>query len=273
MLIPLVVGVMGMLTAAFIASTIAAMAFSTALTGGIVLAVIVMAAVIIRYHEAIWKFIQKVWHDIKAWAMDAFNWVKDNWPLILGILTGPIGLAVVEIVKHWHEIVDGLKSIWGDITGFFRRLPGDILNALGDLGKLLWNAGVKIIDGLINGIKSHLGFLGSILGGIGGFIAAHKGPLEVDAQLLVPHGKAIMGGLMTGIGSQMPALGTQLSRVTSGIGGIGGGIGGIAGLQVSMAPGTGNQFERLLLQSIRLLVLKNGGGGPGSVQRAFGQVH
>lgn len=52
-----------------------------------------------------------------------------------------------------------------------------------------------------------------------------------------------------------------------------GGAGGAWMAQVSVAPGTGNQFERLLLQVIRLIVLKYGGGGPNSAQKAFGQVH
>lgn len=46
----------------------------------------------------------------------AFNtvigWVKKNWPWILGALTGPIGLAVVYIIKHWDDIKKGLSAAW-----------------------------------------------------------------------------------------------------------------------------------------------------------------
>src|SRR5690606_14675495 len=41
---------------------------------------------------------------IKNVVMAVFNWIKDNWPLLLGILTGPIGWAVLLIVNHWDTI-------------------------------------------------------------------------------------------------------------------------------------------------------------------------
>ena len=69
-------------------------------------------------------------------------------------------------------------------------------------------------------------------------------------------------------GTHVVPHGNQAAQLAA----MGGGGGGWMA-QVSVAPGTGNQFERLLLQVIRLLVLKNGGGGVNSVQRAFGQVH
>ncbi|MFD7705719.1 hypothetical protein [Streptomyces sp. NPDC059786] len=40
------------------------------------------------------------------------DWVKRNWPWILGALTGPIGLAVVTIIKKWDLIKSGLKAGW-----------------------------------------------------------------------------------------------------------------------------------------------------------------
>jgi phage-related protein len=53
-------------------------------------------------------------------AKDVFNWLKENWPLVLAILTGPIGLAVLEIVKHWDDIkrifTDGVKAVIDGIT-------------------------------------------------------------------------------------------------------------------------------------------------------------
>ncbi|MEV7501535.1 hypothetical protein [Streptomyces sp. NPDC093018] len=40
------------------------------------------------------------------------DWVKKNWPWILGALTGPIGLAVVYIIKHWGQIKSGFSDVW-----------------------------------------------------------------------------------------------------------------------------------------------------------------
>jgi hypothetical protein len=73
---------------------------------------------------------------VKDAASAAFGWVKDHWPLILAILTGPVGVAVLLIVTHWKQIkskfgdaLDGIKGLWGDFMGFLRGLPGKIGNA------------------------------------------------------------------------------------------------------------------------------------------------
>lgn len=98
---------------------------------------------------------------------------------------------------------------------FFQQLPGRILAAVASFPSLLFAAGRALIQGLINGIQSMIGSLLSLVGSIAGMISRIKGPLDYDRQLLVPHGQAIMHGLMAGIGSQIPALAAQMRAVTS----------------------------------------------------------
>jgi TP901 family phage tail tape measure protein len=97
------------------------------------------------------------WHDITAGIAAVVDWVRSHWPLLLAIITGPIGLAVLYVVKHWDQITSGARSMIGDVTGFFTSLPGRILHALGDLGSLLFGSGAKIVQGLINGVTSMVG--------------------------------------------------------------------------------------------------------------------
>lgn len=61
------------------------------------------------------------------------DWVKKNWPWILGAITGPIGLAVVYVLKHWGQISKGFSDGWGwikknvlyPIRDFFTKtIPG-----------------------------------------------------------------------------------------------------------------------------------------------------
>jgi hypothetical protein len=40
----------------------------------------------------------------------AIDWVKNNWPLLLGILTGPFGLAVILIARNWDAIKSAAQS-------------------------------------------------------------------------------------------------------------------------------------------------------------------
>lgn len=64
-----------------------------------------LAALFITHFDTIKKAVQAVWH-----------WVSDHWPLLLGIFTGPIGLAVVFIKDHWNGIVDFVKKLPGRIA-------------------------------------------------------------------------------------------------------------------------------------------------------------
>lgn len=84
----------------------------------------------------------------------ALNWVKQNWPWILGALTGPIGLAVVAIIKHWDDIKGGIASAWNWIkrnvlspikTFFTDTVPG--------WGTTLKNKLVEAFDFARKGIK------------------------------------------------------------------------------------------------------------------------
>lgn len=80
------------------------------------------------------------WDKVKDAVAAVFNWVKENWPLILAIITGPIGLAVLAVVKHWDTIKEGFTAVkdWiatkiGEIVGFFTGLPGRLKTAASGL--------------------------------------------------------------------------------------------------------------------------------------------
>ncbi|MBA9050786.1 MULTISPECIES: phage tail tape measure protein [Streptomyces] len=90
------------------------------------------------------------------------NWVKKNWPWILGALTGPIGLAVVYIVKHWKQISDAFGAGWGwikknvlyPIRDFFTKMiPGwagtlrdKVSGAFSDAAKMAGKGWSKLQD-------------------------------------------------------------------------------------------------------------------------------
>lgn len=68
----------------------------------------------------------KNWETIKNFFIGIFDWFKNNWPLLLAILTGPFGLAVLAIVKNWDSIRD-----------FFTSLPGKIVGWLSNVGNII----------------------------------------------------------------------------------------------------------------------------------------
>jgi SLT domain-containing protein len=75
-----------------------------------------VALLIIKYHKQIWAFIQKVWHDVLAVIMGVWTWVKTHWPLLLGIITGPVGLAILWIVQHFGQITTAVRTVLGAVS-------------------------------------------------------------------------------------------------------------------------------------------------------------
>jgi hypothetical protein len=56
------------------------------------------------------KLIVDNWDTIKNAVMGVFNWIKNNWPLLLAIITGPFGLAVLAIQRNWDTIKSGVQT-------------------------------------------------------------------------------------------------------------------------------------------------------------------
>jgi len=147
-----------------------------------------------------------------------FGWFKAIPKEILGVFVG----AVTWLFNIGKDIVTGLwngvKNIWTTVTGWFGDIGKLITTAIGDLGSLLFNIGKSIITGLFNGIKAIWNDVTGFIGGIGSWIGKHKGPIEADAVLLVPHGMAIMSGLHAGLKAGIPPILSTLSNLSGQMG-------------------------------------------------------
>jgi phage-related protein len=204
-----------------------------------------------------------VWNTIKS----VWNWIKGNWPLLLAIITGPIGLAVRWVVKHWDQIITKVKTI-----------PGRIKSAFSSAGSWLVNAGRNVVRGLWNGIKGMGGWLRDTLIGwarssIPGPIAKALGiasPSKVAAWLGEMFGKGIPIGLDRTQDSVRRAAGRLAAAAVAtppgGSGSAAGGASGAAGVTLRVElPDT--ELGRLLAKVLREFVRVQ---GRGDVQVALG---
>lgn len=131
-------------------------------------------------------------------------------------VAGAVGQMLSAGLKFVGGLLSGATRKGAEVLDWFAGLPGRILSALGDLGSLLFGAGRSVIDGLLSGLKSAWGSVTGFVGGIADWIASHKGPIEYDRRLLVPHGRAIMAGLGEGLER---AFGSDVVPLVSGLGG------------------------------------------------------
>ena len=100
---------------------------------GPILLIIAAIAALVAIAYVLYRNWNTIWTGMKAVEVDVWNWIKANWPLLLGIITGPIGLAVVEIIKHWDDVkkgfqdaINAIKGAWNTFVGWLTGLAGSI---------------------------------------------------------------------------------------------------------------------------------------------------
>jgi TP901 family phage tail tape measure protein len=223
-----------------------------------IMAVIAAAVLLVEHWKQIEAVAKEVFKAVTGAVSDAFDWVKSHWPLLLGILTGPIGAATLFIVDHWKQILNGARSMFDDVVGFFRALPGRIIGALADLGSMMFNAGVHAMESLISGLGSMIGNIGSVMGSvaskIAGFIGlspAKEGPLSGSGAPEI-RGQHIAADIAKGMLSGHSAVASAAQHLAgaaaigsgsaSGGAGTAGGAGGALTLQIM--PGGGSGLEQ-----------------------------
>lgn len=159
--------------------------------------------------------VSTIWNGIKSVVSGAINSVKSTIQSILGTIQNvwSNGWNTVKntLNNAWEGIKTGVSNGINNVSSFIRELPGKIVSALGDTGSLLVNAGKSIINGFLDGLKSAWGNVTGWIGGIGDWIAEHKGPEDYDKKLLVPAGNWIMEGLGKGLGEGFEGVKDQVS--------------------------------------------------------------
>jgi TP901 family phage tail tape measure protein len=132
------------------------------------------------------------WLAIASWfrgrpkATKSFFTTAKSWlithgnNILLGLLSG--------LVNRWL----GVKKWFGGIDDWFKNFFKSALNWLVGRGK-------QVLQGLLDGLHLKWEDVKKWFLGIPKWIKDHKGPLSIDRQLLVPAGKAIMGGFLTGL--------------------------------------------------------------------------
>jgi TP901 family phage tail tape measure protein len=146
--------------------------------------------------DAIWGLIRQVWNNVKGFLEQTLHAIE-------ALFTQAFDHVKDFLVQTWNAIYNSVVSAWGAVNSFFHGVPGKILSALGDVGHLLWQAGVDIVDGLIGGIKSVAGKVTGIIGDLahGNVIGAFSSAIGAmsPSKVFYKLGTWITQGLANGI--------------------------------------------------------------------------
>lgn len=125
-----------------------------------VTAVIAGVGLIRQHWQAILDFFKGVGHwfnDFVLHPIEAvFDWIKSHWPLLLAIFTGPFGLIVLWVTRHFGEIRTFIGDVMKSVAVFFLRA----------------------VDAMLGGLRGLTGFMGHLPGILGAPFRA--GSDEID---------------------------------------------------------------------------------------------
>jgi hypothetical protein len=196
--------------------------------GLVIVAIAALVAVFViawKKSETFRNIVTGAWNAIKRATKAVFDWIvgffKKWGATILRVIIGPIGNLVVFVVRNWNRIKDGAVSAFNAVVSFLRGIPGKIRSAIGDLGRLLYGAGTKVVTGLWNGIKSMASWL---YGKVRGFASDIYDAVKDGLGKLWPGSPSRAGielgyffglGIEKGIASSMPAVSAAVGALGS----------------------------------------------------------
>jgi hypothetical protein len=152
--------------------------------GLIILAIVALVAALVlawqhseTFRNIVTGVFTAVWNAIK-WLWD---WISQNWPLLLAILTGPIGIAVYMIITHWNTIKNAflaawqfIQSVWSGVAGWFGGVWNGIVAVFAGVGgwfasvfRSAWNAITGLFGGLAGFFRGVWNSIVSIFSSVG----------------------------------------------------------------------------------------------------------
>jgi hypothetical protein len=112
--------------------------------------------------EAIGTAFEAVWDAIKF----VFDWAVDNWPLLLAVITGPLGLAIAFFVTFKDQIIGFMKNVISWIGDNWKLLLAIITGPFGLAIYAIVTFKDQIMEAfslIFKGIKATMGFVADVI--------------------------------------------------------------------------------------------------------------
>ena len=200
--------------------------------------------------EAIGKAFEAIWGFIKT----VFEWVRDNWELLLTILTGPFGLAVAFVMTFKDQIIGFIRGVIDWITNNWKLILAVITGPFGLAILAITTFKDQIINVfsiIYNGIKAAMGFVANVI----------TAPFKTAFNAIAKLWNNTIGSLSFTVPSWVPGIGGKGFNVPD--------IpelkdGGIVTQATLAMIGEGNEPEAIIPLS-KLASMGFGGGGGGNI--------
>ena len=137
---------------------------------------------------------------------------------------GGLGLSIyLAMAGGFSNALGGAAAGIGGLISWLGGMPGRLINAMGDVGTQLYDAGYRIIGQFASGISAAVG---AVTGAIGGVISkglsliphspAKEGPLSGSGWTdLYQGGQAVINQFAAGMTAGTPSLNAALTPVLS----------------------------------------------------------
>lgn len=233
-----VMGARAMAQAALIASawliSIGPIALVIAAVAGLVVLVVKywdeIKAAIQTAAKWIWGVIKTTFGAIKTAVTTYVNaWlsvIRSGWNAIKAVVAGAvdgvmstirgIGKIVGVVTGFFGDVVSAVSGKLADLVALIAGLPGRILGGLGNIGQLLVNAGMDLIQGFVNGIGNSARIVtDALLGLLPGPLKKFAGKLGLasPSKLFRKWGEWTGMGFVIGLKSQAKNIGDTMSAI------------------------------------------------------------
>jgi phage-related minor tail protein len=124
-----------------------------------------------------------------------WNWIKDNWDILLAVLTGPFGLFVLVIKRWGGDILNFFRGLWDKVVAVFRGA----LNAVKAVVSTVFNAIKAVVETVWGAVRTYIEFqIGLITGAFNLFKGAVEGVWN-GIKSVIQTAAGIIGGIFDGL--------------------------------------------------------------------------